>query len=173
MPSLGLLLLGVLSVNGVVSCPFLHKDNGLRVQPHVSWVGGCDDVFLLIGLVLHIAVFFKEFETGFAVALDEVLFQLSASAEQFVETLVPEPYLRVVANGASVIDGGYVGPHTGAETHGTGLACGVKHATAQIVGDQCTAGVAYGLNFAVAGGVVLLQYAVVAASYYLSLFHYH
>ena len=102
----------------------------------------------------HVVV--EELEALGAVQFFHETREFFAAAEDLVEFVVPEADAVVVCDGAAVVYLADVGPHACAEAHVAGLASGVEHAAGQIEGAELLAGGAYGGDFSVAGGVVVL-----------------
>ena len=118
-------------------------------------------------------VLFEEGEAGHAVKLGHVAGEFVAAAEDAVELVVTETYDAVVLDCAAVVDLADVGPHAGAEAHVAGLSGGVELAARKVEGAEHLACLADGIHLTVTGGVVVKEYAVVAAGNHLSVLYYN
>ena len=94
-------------------------------------------------------------------------------ALRWIARYFPIDEVVVKADGGGVLAGaGKVhrsgsGPVDGAKAHGTGFAGGVQNAFVELEGVELSAGVPYGFDFGMGGGILAQQYAVIALAYYL------
>ena len=121
--------------------------------------------------MVHLVIFVEKMQAFLAVHLREQIPQSVAAAKEAVEMFVAETNAGIVGDAAAVIHPADVGPKNGAEAHVAGLAGGVKRAPCKVVGAQCFAGLSYGHNLAVGGGVVVLQHAVVGFGQHHAVLH--
>lgn len=118
----------------------------------------------LISLGVEGLVLVEEFQAGFVVNLGHIPLQVVSSSKDLFESVVPEADEPVFLNAVSVVYFADVRPHTGAEAHMAGFPGGVEFAAGEVVGAQTLARFTYGLHLAVAGRVIVPQYAIVPPS---------
>jgi hypothetical protein len=114
----------------------------------------------------------KEFQTLLPVCLTH-LQQILLPLKIFVKDVVTKADLSGIVTVAPIIYFGDIGPEYPAQTHGTGLCCGVELAPGQIVTAQVPAGVPNRFHLSMAGGVVVKNDTIMSSPYDLSVFDYH